>query len=392
VTGRFPTKEITYNAQLAAVNRAFEACHVQSKKKTHAGRGSGARYAEENGAEIDDVRRHGRWSNDVMETWYLTALPRGAIRVMAGFPADRGQYWLPRSSVDPPEALTARIFPEVDGWLQKVEAGQEAESTICAQGFLRLLQRMRKVLVQDVACLRQLIPNHAILNHDIFQSVEFLTFCDTLHEHSQNESTPADLRLATVIPDVSCRLDAIYQQNEIHYDTLRTHLDTSLNTLKKTVDSLVDGTTSFRLVPVDGYSGSSTTSPTSSPTTAAITTAPQPLSEEDRREDSSPAPYEFGKFSSIPDVWKEWKLGVRGQPPIEALEKRFKAKWRKTDKARQAFHRRKALVDEVGRLVASKEAPNEQEAVELLEGKRRIEQISVDKFVKNMKRRRLTSP
>jgi hypothetical protein len=50
-----------------------------------------------------------------MVQFYLTALPRETMRVLAGFSKDRGSFWIPRD-VDPPKELENMIFPEVSLW------------------------------------------------------------------------------------------------------------------------------------------------------------------------------------------------------------------------------------------------------------------------------------
>ncbi|KAF7720454.1 hypothetical protein EC973_008518, partial [Apophysomyces ossiformis] len=108
-----------------------------------------------------------------------------------------------------------------------------------------------------------------------------------------------------------------------------------------TIDSLVDGMAAFRLVPVGVSPVSSMTS--SSATAVQLQPQPQLQSKEPCPDNSVLIEYEFVKLATVSNVWKEWKLEVGGQPPIEELEKKFKVRWCKTDKARQAFHCRKVL-------------------------------------------------
>src|SRR5439155_602085 len=94
--GVYRDRAMTYSAQLNAINRAFKACNISSNKKTHAGRGSGARHAEIDGATEDQLRRHGQWNMQSMEACYLTSLPRQSIRIINGFHEEKGQFWIPR--------------------------------------------------------------------------------------------------------------------------------------------------------------------------------------------------------------------------------------------------------------------------------------------------------
>jgi len=105
----------------------YNSLGIVSKAKTHASRGSGTRMADLLGAPNSDIRRLGNWSRAAMEGCYLTTLPRGAMRALAGFNPQGGMLYLERASINPPEELKKLIFPEVDEWIQKNETGDGAK-------------------------------------------------------------------------------------------------------------------------------------------------------------------------------------------------------------------------------------------------------------------------
>ncbi|KAG2216880.1 hypothetical protein INT45_004564 [Circinella minor] len=70
------TKEMQPKAHYDAIEKGFNACHIRSMAKTHAGQQSGAKMADICGAGKSDIRRAGRWTNDALELAYLTNLPR----------------------------------------------------------------------------------------------------------------------------------------------------------------------------------------------------------------------------------------------------------------------------------------------------------------------------
>jgi Centromere DNA-binding protein complex CBF3 subunit, domain 2 len=129
------TATLSYRAHYGAIVKAFEALGIRAKAKTHASRGSGARMAEVAGATEAQIRRLGRWNNNTMEGCYLTALPREAMRSLAGFPPGLGAFYLPRAAVQPGDALLKRVFPEVDRWLEAQETGLGCEPNIAAGEF-----------------------------------------------------------------------------------------------------------------------------------------------------------------------------------------------------------------------------------------------------------------
>ena len=113
--GKDQTSPISYKAHYDATMKAFKALGMQSKAKTHAARGSATRMAELAGASESQIRRLGRWNASAMEGCYLSALPREAMRTLAGFPPDQRVFYLNRAAVAPDSAIQAKGFPFLDG-------------------------------------------------------------------------------------------------------------------------------------------------------------------------------------------------------------------------------------------------------------------------------------
>ncbi|KAG2226860.1 hypothetical protein INT45_010139 [Circinella minor] len=51
------------------------------------------------------IRRAGRWNTSSLTTAYLTNLPHELLRTLAGFPTERGYFYLSRANVQRPEKL-----------------------------------------------------------------------------------------------------------------------------------------------------------------------------------------------------------------------------------------------------------------------------------------------
>lgn len=102
--GVYYNKPLTYSTHYNATNCAFDACQISITKKTHAERGSGAQHSEIDDATEDELRRHGRWNMQSMESCYLTSLSRRAIRIADGLSANKVEFWLPRADMLPPRS------------------------------------------------------------------------------------------------------------------------------------------------------------------------------------------------------------------------------------------------------------------------------------------------
>lgn len=206
------TEEIDYKTQWLSICKAFETCNINSVKKTHAGRGCGARHAEIAGASEDQLRRHGRWNASSMENNYLSSLPRQSIRVINGFPGVGKQFWLPRATITPPLVLQQKIFPWIENILPLIEGGYEEDGsdegttgypkTICGQSFLKLLVKMRVILLQDAVFLKLVSPQNPLFLNAVFQCQDFLEFEAALLEATRNQESPQEMKLKDVVPEL----------------------------------------------------------------------------------------------------------------------------------------------------------------------------------------------
>ena len=106
---------ISYETQAQAMRNALRYAGVLGSKATHENRRFGARLAELGGASYDQIARAGGWATAVMDTAYLSHLPRQAMRAIAGHPKDGGLFFLPRA-VDVPESLQRKVFPDIEKW------------------------------------------------------------------------------------------------------------------------------------------------------------------------------------------------------------------------------------------------------------------------------------
>ena len=97
-----PTRPISYETQNKAIRNALNHAGVLASKATHESRRFGARLAESGGASAEEIARAGGWATAVMETTYLSRLPRQAMRAIGGHAKNGGLFFLPRA-VDVPQ-------------------------------------------------------------------------------------------------------------------------------------------------------------------------------------------------------------------------------------------------------------------------------------------------
>ena len=175
-------KPLSYDTQNEWVRKVFYAAGLFSTSKTtHMRRGQGAREVERAGVGEGQIRRESRWNNDVLSQCYLSNVPRKFVRAAAGFdPSLQGSYYLPRAAVQPPESLVHDIWPWVDDWMEWYELGLGGETDdhcdIAGEGFLRLLNLLRTILLQDSVLLQAEFPSHPIWTDPIFHRDDYKLF------------------------------------------------------------------------------------------------------------------------------------------------------------------------------------------------------------------------
>ncbi|SAM08973.1 hypothetical protein [Absidia glauca] len=77
---------MSYSSHRESIGKALSSPGIRSNKNTHISCGSSARMAGNVCANVDQMRRQGRWDNTTINGAYLINLPRELVRSMAGSP------------------------------------------------------------------------------------------------------------------------------------------------------------------------------------------------------------------------------------------------------------------------------------------------------------------
>jgi Centromere DNA-binding protein complex CBF3 subunit, domain 2 len=200
-------RPLSYHTQFDWNSRMFQGVGIHSKEKTHSARKQSVRHAELGGVSESQIRRAGRWNTDAMTGVYLSYLPQGFIRSIAGFPQEGKAYFLPRAQKTPEEALCTQVWPETDVWLQCREAyhpdrtdNEVIRLDLAGSGFLRLLRALRVVLLQDSVILRQRFASHPLWTDPLFNSEEYRRFAARVEDSLVDVVTPDELTMQKYWP------------------------------------------------------------------------------------------------------------------------------------------------------------------------------------------------
>jgi hypothetical protein len=350
---------------------------------------------------------------------YLTELPRQFMRGMADFEPDyASSYFVPRATVKPPATLRRRVWPQLDRWreahLDLPSASEVVEPNLAAGGFLELLDTLRDVFLQDSVFLKREYPGHPLFRDALFATAEYADFAaavlaaaDTLgHED------PHLVAIKKAIPAVNERLRSItsvIQTGHAAQATALAQVTGAVNQLAGKLEDFLTGSFSLTFTPgrsrmlPQGFGGPAgqprqQTPPSPSPLDqrrqAAIDlggAAPLPplLPALERQEPPAPSYRLSRQVRTVPDLWREWTVGLGGLPSVAALDAAYGSRWRSPSE-RQYYSMRKVIIDEVIALAGSRLEDQEAiaVAVEALERRRVQGQASLDKFIKAIKAER----
>ena len=311
-----------------------------------------------------------------MANVYLSGLPRAFMRTMAGFPR-QGSFYLPRADVIPPPALTQHVFPDVEGWLNcfdGVPGTENPESDLAGQGFLRLLQELRTVFLQDSPILRSMFPHHAIWEHALFDSPAYEAFAGEVILAHGKMDVPEDIQLRQSMPAMEEKVTTLQQVIGGKVEYWGQHLALKLESLDASVQDMVQGRMQWIITSVGrvnqapnapqlNFAAGSTPLPPPidsllQPNSGSIATFPahSALAPAENAADSTaaeaPSPsYSMSRnLSTGLQAWQEWTVGVGGGPSIQSLDDSHGPAWRRKDK--MFYSRRKVLIDRIRQLSA----------------------------------------
>lgn len=99
------------------------------------------------------------------------------------------------------------------------------------------------------------------------------------------------------------------------------------------------------------------------------------------------------QVATVPDLWREWTVGLGGLPAIAALDATYGSRWR-AQSERQYYSMRKVIIDEIIALAGNSLEDQEAvaAAVEALERQRVQGKASLDKLIKVIKEERRRRP
>ena len=223
-----------------------------SKHYIHIGRVLGPKLAEFAEVPAYIIRQLGNWEASIQEKHYSEKLPIEGMRAMGGFLREPGTHHNARTTVKPPDELRKQIFPFVDSALEAVTAKLEedvtAEGPSTAHGFLKLMDKLRDVILQDAAAMfvkGDIRQKHSFFEEfPVFGSTDFNAYVEFMRESLQKHKDPLDNRLKAALPGMHGKMESMH--NDVSELVLRTrtvdtrtaNIETQVATQEKKMEKL----------------------------------------------------------------------------------------------------------------------------------------------------------
>ena len=380
------THPLSYETQYHWIALCFQGNHVVSLRKVHVGRKEGAQHAETLGVSEEQIRRAGHWNSDAMSNCYLTNIPNHFVRATAGFnPHTTGDYFIPRANVPVPEVLVRAIWPWVDEWLawfaavdpeeadsllpdgSNLETGPAERNDLAGQGFLRLLQHLRTVIIQDSVLLRRDFPTHPIFQHKVFQMPEYLAFVRTMEQALEiDQPLPQDVLVRQALPVLTERVSLLEESLRRTTEMWSSKIYDEQISQRTAFSDVFNGATPIHLnIPnlnlsrtvavrsvVPAVTATASVSSSSSPlllqlpasSTSVESQSVSSLPDSSVRPDGSLLYQMSRAIQTVEELWREWTEGLHPNLSIDLLDSRYGVTWRKKDNAEATFYSRRKII------------------------------------------------
>jgi hypothetical protein len=307
------------------------------------------------------------------------------MRTVAGHPLE-GTYFNPRDTVKPPATLKKRVFPQVDEGLADIRKDSgNLEERLSEVRFLRLMDFLRTVFLQDAALLRRSYPDHEIFKDGLFGTDEFKEFAATVCQAEDNPDWPENKNIQAVVPEISAMMAGMRQESSIGHSRTHSRIDAVAKDLKRVRRDMQQQSETIRrnsetlrrlggaqiqipalqipavqaqivLPPIDQVPAAQVSESPTGPIVAeasgvdddAPTEVMEPVAPVASSASGGSAP-QYGldrTVTKVTELWEEWKFGRGLKPPVEELIAEWGTKWR-APQERGWFQRRQKLIDEL---------------------------------------------
>jgi hypothetical protein len=243
------------------------------------------------------------------------------------------------------------------------------ERNLAAGGFLKLLKELRKIILQDAVSLKKKFPNNPLFNHHLFRSNMFLLFEKDLNHHMDTSTPPTDIQLRTSMPLMVEKFDQIQH---------------SLGVLKNEISNISQKIETSRIPRMNISLDWSGASDSNNQNISSLSTPNIPFISNSSESLVSEVPQYEIKSTTVPQLWKEYTVGLDQNPSISSLDDQFGKKWRKSEKSRKLYERRMKVIKLLKGLIEANNEISVENVVNIVEEKRVLKNKSLHYMSQNI--------
>jgi hypothetical protein len=142
-------QEWSYSFHRESIGKALSSPGIKSNKKTHINCCLSARMAGNVCANVDQIRRQGRWNNTTINGHIAPTFQEfdqwQASPHMVRF------FYLGRAALNPPTCLCKKLFPAIGEWhdqlaVRELSPGEPIQSTVTENAFVQVIMVFGKTL------------------------------------------------------------------------------------------------------------------------------------------------------------------------------------------------------------------------------------------------------
>jgi hypothetical protein len=123
--------------------------------------------------------------------------------------------------------------------LEKLSENDEHQSkSLAARGFIRLLLRLRRIILQDSVFLKQTHPNHFLFRHAVFSSPAYDRYAARVLEVVNTATSPISIQLESAMPHMVTEVTNLRGTLTSDFKNLGDELKDELGDLREAVESL----------------------------------------------------------------------------------------------------------------------------------------------------------
>ena len=227
VSSKNPRKNVGDRPYYEAIKQTCSKLQIPTAHFIHFGHSIGAKCGELEELNQKTIEALGNWNVGTFQGHYSSHIPMKGLRVAAGHDENKHSLWYARTQVKPSDGLVTSLWPWIEAGFEEIRPfGTEKKTAIA---FLRFMDRLRTVILQDACEMMLRGRDHWVFEHEIFKHPDFLRMKEEMKAHIDMENPAVNRNIEMVLPGLCDKMNNFHMTMESNFRMV--HNDT--NTIKR---------------------------------------------------------------------------------------------------------------------------------------------------------------